>query len=160
MDSMILAFLLLVSIINLTVIIVTLFRIRNIYRQFQEFITPVDDKQGSPLFQLTDAISQVFSRTLIAQAKTIFMAKESGIVRGQNRVDQDIADDMLSQANPLIAGILSQFPQLKKTLTRNPALIDYAVSKLAGKLPVVSDHTTGDLSTSNNHKSEQVKFDL
>lgn len=161
MNSMILILLLLVSLVNLIVFMVALFRIKTVYSQFQAFITPIDDKQGSPLYQLVDALSQVFSRTLIAQAKSIFMAKESGIVRGQNSVDSALADDMLQASSPILAGLLAQFPSVAKTLKRNPALLNYAMEKLASKLPGGSPGSPTIID--GNHKSnntEQVKFDM
>jgi len=61
------------------------------------------------------------------------MGKQSGAVRGETAVDADIAEDALSMASPAVSAILSAFPALRRSLRRNPALLDLALSKIASR---------------------------
>ena len=108
-------------------------KLHSLLRQFQRFITPVDEKTGSPAYQLFGAMSDAFSRSLLAQFRASFMGKQSGAVRGETAVDADIAEDALSMASPAVSAILSAFPALRRSLRRNPALLDLALSKIASR---------------------------
>lgn len=126
---------------------------RKLVQQFYEFVTPVAENEFSPLGQTVDGIATQIARAIVAQAKATFMAQQSAAVRGESTVEADIQEDMLSMANPLIGGILNQFPTLRKTLRRNPALAGMAMEKLAGFAAKAKG---------NNHSQEtsQVKFKL
>ena len=102
---------------------------RKMKRNLTDFVTPETAGQASPLGLTTDALSMQLASAIAAQAKTTFMAEESAQVRGQAAVDGDIAEGVAAQ-NPVLGGIMSQFPALRKTLRRNPQLLDYALSKL------------------------------
>jgi len=134
--NILLALILLTNAATLAVILVALVKIRRetarIYQDIIGFITPADDKTPSPAAQVADQFSSMLARALVAQAKATFMGKQSGDARAQAAIDGDIALDMAGQASPLIGGLLNSFPALKKSLKRNPALLDFALSKLAG----------------------------
>jgi len=134
--NILLTAILLCNVVLLAVILVAGARIRREYRRISQevnqFILPVDEKTPSPAAQVADQISSMFARALVAQAKASFMGKQSGEARGQAAIEGDIALDMAGQASPLIGGLLNSFPALKKTLRRNPQLLDFALSKLAG----------------------------
>ena len=106
--------------------------IRSIYANFRAFISPAGENQPSALAQTVSAGADMLARSIIALAKATFMGKQSGQVRGEQAVMSDIVQDVATQANPLLGGLLTQFPALSKTLKRNPALMDFALSKLAG----------------------------
>lgn len=95
------------------------------------FITPPAENEPSPLGKAIDAVSVIAARSLVAQAKTTFMGKQSGDSRAMAAVDGDIAQDLIGSQIPLLGGLLDSFPTLKKTLRRNPMLVDYAMSKIA-----------------------------
>jgi hypothetical protein len=130
-------------------------KLRNIYTEFRLFITAPDDKTPSPLAELVNAMSDIAARAIVARIKGTFMGKQSGESRANSAVDGAIAEDQVNSVNPLIGSILNSFPTLKKSLLKNPALVDFAMSKLAnlgkagGSIP----------SNSNNHNG-QVKFKL
>lgn len=109
-----------------------LWKLSRIYFKIASFLTPESDDKPSQFALVADAIAQSFARSAVAQAKTTFMGVQSGSNRGEQGVMADIAQDSLASKAPLVAGILSQFPSLQKTLRKNPMLIDFALSKLAG----------------------------
>jgi hypothetical protein len=156
MSNLILTFLLLVNVTLLTLVLVFFNRISIIKRQITSFITPESDGKPSPLANSIEAISEIFGRSITAQIKTSLMGVESGLIRGEKAVNKAIADDSLRMANPLIAGLLDSFPSVKKTLSKNPALLDIAISQLSKRMPSIG-------SPGNNHQPEspaQVKWDL
>lgn len=109
-----------------------LWKLSRIYFKIASFLTPEAEDKPSQFALVADAIAQSFARSAVAQAKTTFMGIQSGTNRGEQNVMADIAQDTMASKAPLIAGILTQFPSLQKTLRKNPALIDFALSKLSG----------------------------
>jgi hypothetical protein len=86
----------------------------------------------SPLYRkMSIRLCTQMARAIVAQAKTTFMAGESAVARGKATVEADINQDLLAQSNPLIGGLLNSFPTLKKTLRRNPGLMNFAMEKMA-----------------------------
>lgn len=134
--NILLAAILLANVALLAIILVAFVKIRRestrVYQNIIGFITPVDDKTPSPAAQVADQISSMFARALVAQAKASFMGKQSGEARAQAAIDGDIALDLAVQASPLIGALANSFPALKKTLRRNPQLLDLVLSKLGG----------------------------
>lgn len=118
-----------VNIVFLAVYLWFLSRIATVFREFRGFVTAPDEKTPSPLAQLASSLADIFARSIVAQLKATFMGKQSGDVRAEKAVSADIAEDMLAQSNPLISAALDSFPTLKKSLRRNPGLIDYAIKK-------------------------------
>lgn len=102
-------------------------------RIFRDFITSPGENEASPFAELISTVSDVFSRSMAATAKATFMGKQSGDSRAEAAVEADIAEDLLAAKNPLLAAALQSFPTLKKSLRRNPQLVDIAVKKLLGQ---------------------------
>jgi hypothetical protein len=145
-----------ILVLNIAVIVAVALIYRKISRVFAQFITPVSDSQPSPLAMLIDNIATMFSRSIVMQAKASFMGIQSGQKRAETAIAGDIAEGMVSQS-PL-GGLLNSFPALKKTLRRNPQLIDMAMqfmSKQDNQTP--SGNQT--VSAGGNGHS-QVKFKL
>jgi hypothetical protein len=115
--------------------IIYLLSIKRISDQFKEFITPPKDKNGgilpSPLGRFIDASAVLIGRAITMQLKATFMAGESAAKRAGSAIAGDIAEGLAEQ-NPLIAGALNMFPKLRKTLRRNPGLVDMALSRFGG----------------------------
>lgn len=148
--NILLTCILLTNVILLVVILLAFVKIRQTWRDIIAFITPVKENEPSRLAQTISTISDMIARALVAQLKTTFMGKESGQVRGEQAVELDI----VAASNPLLGIALNTIPGLKKTLRRNPALIDFAMRKLGQTVinqPVV---------TPNNGHDSQVKFNL
>lgn len=97
-------------------------KVRRAKQQIIEWFTAPDDKTLSPFAQLTDVVSQVMARSIVAQFKTTFMGIQSGLARGSKAVEGALAQDMLAQESPLAGSLLASFPALSKALRKNPAL--------------------------------------
>lgn len=148
-----------ILITNLTILAglaVAFVKISGIYRQFMEFITPQAENQPSALADTISKVSDMVARSLVAQVKSTFMGIQSGDVRGSKAIDADMAIDAVSQVNPAIGAVLSQFPALKKTLRRNPALLDLALNKLTQKTNTTA--VIAQPSGSNGH--DKVRFNF
>ena len=120
----------LIAALQLSVLVLFILRVRAIYAQIVEFISPEADGKPSPLALVVDAISSSFSRSITAQIKTSLMGKASGDARAATAIEADIAQDMAVKSNPLIATLLNSFPSVRKTLRRNPELFDLAVNSI------------------------------
>lgn len=118
------------------------------------FVMPESEGKPSPLAMMVSSAGDILARSIVALFKTTFMGKESGAARAEKAVEGDIAEGIISQANPGIASILGSFPSLKKTLRRNPALIDFALSKLT------KIGNPGGPQLGGGNGSSQVKFNL
>ena len=131
--NILLTFILLTNLAIFACLILFFVKSRSIIRQIRDFITPADDKTPSPLAQTTSAISEVFARSFVAQAKATFMGIQSGQVRADKAIEADVAMDALQMTNPMIASILQMFPSIKKAIRKNPAIIDMAFKQI-GKI--------------------------
>ena len=129
--NILLTAILLINILLLAVFCGVIIKLRGVYR---DITTQTDEKTPSLFTQWIMTIADNFSRSLIAQAKATFMGKQSGEARAEKGIDADLAEDSLNLINPGLGAILNSFPALRKTLRRNPALIDLALSKLSGKI--------------------------
>jgi len=139
---------------------VVFIKIARVYRELQGFIKPGKDNEGkdtpSPLAMVVSTTADMIARSLVAQIKSTFMGKQSGEVRGEQAVVGDIAFDAIGQVNPVVGAVLNSFPSLKKTLKRNPALLDFALSKLAGS----NQAKQAIMPALDNNPSASVKFKL
>ena len=98
---------------------------RRFMRTLKLFIEPESEGQPSPLAKVTDATASMFARAVIAQGKGLLMGLQSGAVRAEKAITADIQEG-IAQQNPLGA-MLTSFPALRKSLRRNPALMDVAL---------------------------------
>lgn len=130
--NILLTLILIVNVGFLALILYAGYKIVRVYREFKQFVSAPDDKTPSPLANVVSTASDMIARSFVAQLKATFMGKQSGENRANAGVEADIAMDTISQINPVIGTVLNSFPALRKTLRRNPGLIDLAISKLAG----------------------------
>ncbi len=129
-------------------------KFRQLEEEVRSFVSAPDEKTPSPLAQTIDMAGQVVGRAVVAQFKTTMMGIESGNTRAEKAIAADIAEDVAKQSP--IGGLLDSFPALKKTLRRNPALLDFALSKL-GSLNAAG---AGNMPARSNGSSSQTKFNL
>jgi len=149
--------LILASILALSVIFFLIFRkIRDVQNVFTQFITPADEKTPSALAKTAEIFSDMMARSVMAQAKSFLMGLQSGQKRAEAAIQGDIAQDLAGQGGNPLGAVLSSFPAVKKTLRRNPQLMDLALSYLANK---VGTSGSGGPGPGNNH-NDQVKFKL
>ena len=138
----------------LAIILGVLAKIGRKYRALERFLEPRGPGEPSDFSDLVGQISDSFARSILAQAKATFMGKQSGENRAAAAIDADVAMDAVSQVNPAIGAVLNSFPALRKTLKRNPALIDLALSRLTK-----NQNTTAPVVPGSNG-DHQVKFKL
>ena len=93
------------------------------------FVTPVAEGQPSPFAAAVDATSTIVARSVVAQAKTTLMGMSSGVARAEKGLQGDVAVDVLGQSP--WGGLLSSFPLVRKTLRRNPQLLDLALGAIS-----------------------------
>lgn len=114
-----------------------------------DFILPPEEGKPSALSLAIDVACSFLARALIAQYKGFLMGLQSGQARAEKAVKGDMAEGLIEQ-NPLGA-LLMSFPALKKTLRRNPALLDVALNSLGSRSGV---------SMPGNGGGESPKFNL
>ena len=131
--NILLTLLLVINVAIFALLCVMARRIMSSYREIVQFVSAPDEHTPSPLSVIASSVSDIFARSIMAQAKATFMGLQSGENRADKGISADIALDTVSQTNPAIGAILSSFPALRKTLRRNPGLLDLAISKLANK---------------------------
>ena len=82
------------------------------------------------------------------------MGQQSGQVRQEKAVEGAIAEDLVRAAHPLAGTLLDAMPELRKTLKRNPGLLDFALSKLAAANPQSADKVA--IVATQNHTSKGI----
>lgn len=113
----------------------------------RDFVTPPAENQPSALANAVDAMGVILARAIVAQVKGFMMGLQSADVRAEKAIQGDIAEGLANQSP--IGSLLTSFPALRKTLRRNPQLIDMALSALGNRF----NHNSGNSGT-------QVKFKL
>lgn len=150
MGNLLLFCILLTNLILLAVFAFGFMKFRSIYRDILEFITPPAENEPSKLANVCQSLSEMVGRSLVAQVKGFLMGKQSGEVRGAN------AEIGAGLDQTALGGIVNMLPKsVKRSLIKNPALLDYAMgfmAKHAGGSPALENHDNG-----SNH---QVKFKL
>ena len=106
-------------------------KIRDLQSTIRVFVTPKGPEEASPLASVVDVGAGMVARAVTAQIKTSLMGQQSGQVRQERAIDGAIAEDMARAAHPLAGTLLDAMPELRKTLRKNPALLDFALSKLS-----------------------------
>jgi len=99
-------------------------------RNYHEFTTPESAGEKSGLDIFVDKLSYAIGHSAFTQVRSMMASSESASVRGQKAVDSAVSEDLLSAANPLLAGLLDTMPALRKVVRRNPALADYALDRI------------------------------
>jgi len=114
-------------------------KIRDLQSTVRTFITPKGPEEASPLATIVDVGADMVARAVTARIKTSLMGSQSGVVRQEKAVDGAIAEDLARAAHPLAGTLLDAMPELRKTLRRNPGLLDFALQKLAAANPQSAD---------------------
>lgn len=96
-------------------------------RVIRTFITPADAGQPSALALVWLAAC----RALVTEIRTSLMGMKSGEVRAEKAIQKAMIEDTVSDSPALALG-LQAFPGLGKVFQKNPSLLTFALSKLAG----------------------------
>lgn len=105
-------------------------------QQAIDFVTPHEEGKPSQLALAADALSSMMARALVVQFKTSMMGSSSARTRGEQAIQGDVAQDIASNI-PAAAALMDSFPTLRRSLRRNPSLLDFAlpfIQSLAGKV--------------------------
>lgn len=132
MSNLLLAALVLVSIVNLALSIAFVYVITRIIRTAKDFISSPDGKAPAPASIVVDALVARASEAIMIQFKTTFMGLISGRARGESAAAAEVAEAAIASQSPLAATVMSAFPKLRKSFLKNPALLEFALSKLDG----------------------------
>lgn len=95
-----------------------------------DFIVPEAENKPSKLANVLQIFADMIGRGVAASIKGAFMGMESGIKRAEQAIEADMVDQQVN-SNPVLGAVLESFPKLKKTLRRNPALLDVALGIIA-----------------------------
>jgi len=105
-------------------------KLRDLQGTFEEFVRPKGPEEASPLANCVDVGADMVARAVTARIKTSLMGSQSGQVRQEKAIEGAIAEDVARAAHPLAGTLLDAMPELRKTLRKNPGLLDFALSKL------------------------------
>jgi len=128
---------------------------KSVLTSVQAYFNPPDDKTPSEFAGTVNAIADVFITKAMASVKGTLMQQASVAARNSNKIEEAITTDIVGQASPLLGMAMELMPNLRKTVTKKPDLLNYAIpfiSKLTNKnaLPV----------SGNGHSDNQTKFNL
>lgn len=122
-----------VNAITLMIVVAFFIKAARLYQDIQYLFTPKGDGLPSPAYEMVTALAEAGAQALFRQVKTSFGGLKSGEVRAGKAIDADMAEAVLEATNPALATMINAIPGLKKTLRRNPGLIDLAMEKLGGR---------------------------
>lgn len=108
------------------------YKLRRFEQAFASFVTAPDEKTPSLFASTVDNISRTVGHGVAIELKTTFMGIQSGAKRAEQAVMNDIVQDTVQEASPLAGAVLESFPSLKKTIAKNPALLDVLLSRVMG----------------------------
>lgn len=136
--NILLTLILLCNVLILGGIAYAFLKIRNVYHEFKDFITPSSETTPSKLAMVFESISEMFGRSMVASLKGFLMGAKSGEVRGANA---EIGASIDSSAIGAIVGMLPK--SVRSSLIKNPQLLDYALgfmNKRGGESKPGSNH--------------------
>lgn len=132
--NILLTAILLTNILFLMVILAAFVWLRALYAHaeavLRDFFVP-EPETLSKAGVLWQSLSTTLGQQVAMQIKTTIMGMSSGAARAEKAVNESIVEDAANQANPLIGGLLSGFPSLKKKLAGNPSLAGFVLNQLA-----------------------------
>lgn len=127
MDNVLLTVILAVSFLQFTVIALFFLKFFGIIREIVAFITPAGDNLPSPAAELWKSMS----KTLMLEFKTSFMGMLSVQSKIEKRAQDEAVQEAVTKTNPLAGAALAAFPKLQKLILKNPAILEFAMSKVA-----------------------------
>jgi len=130
-------------------------KIRDLQATFREFVSPKGPEEASPLANCVDVGADMVARAVTARIKTSLMGSQSGQVRQEKAVEGAIAEDVVRAAHPMAGTLLDAMPELRKTLRKNPQLLDFALSKL-GVMQAKTDNPNQPITTPNTHNGRGI----
>lgn len=117
----------LVCTVILALFVMLTLQMRRFEKTIKRFVSAPDEKTPSPLCQLTRLISTDLVDIAAGKLTASGMGNKSAAVRQAKAIEADILEDT---APGWVQALLSQMPQLRKTLRTNPQLAGMALQKL------------------------------
>lgn len=149
-NSILLTAILLVLLVFLALSFYILLKIRAKYREIVDFVTPSGNNQPSQLAVVSEALSEMIGRAIVASLRGFLLGQKSIETRQANAA----AGEEIS-ASP-IGSIVNMLPiSLKKSLIKNPQLLDIAMGYLSR-----SGGSGGNGRPGGSGPSSQPKFNL
>lgn len=106
--------------------LVVLIKIRRKYNDIVDFITPPGDKLPSKLAQVSEALSEMIGRAIVASLRGFLLGQKSIEARQANAEAGEAVE-----SSPL-GGLVNILPiSLKKSLIKNPQMLDLAMGFLS-----------------------------
>jgi len=130
-------------------------KIRELQSTIRDFVTPKGPEEASPLANVVDAGADMVARAVTARIKTSLMGSQSGQVRQEKAIEGAIAEDVARAAHPLAGTLLDAMPELRKTLRKNPGLLDFALAKL-GSMQASSTSAPTVITTPNKNNGRGI----
>lgn len=136
------------------VFVIALYKIYEIYTQFKQFVTPIEPGKPSILGNTIQNLIDSFSKQVGSQVKTSLMGTISGVSRGIDALNNEVNQASLEAQSPALGSILELVPSLKKKLSKNPLLLNLAMSAIskAGK-----NHDNAPPSVANESYADRIK---
>jgi len=120
------------TVLNGAILIAIWLVYRKVKNGIKAIFTDPDTRQPLTVAQTIDASAKIFVARAVEVLGMHDKAQGSANVRRSNAVDTAMATDLLSSSSPIGALLATQFPNLAKTLGKNPALAGYVIQKLQG----------------------------
>lgn len=126
--------------------------VRSGIERYNTYVSSPGDGLPSPLETTIENTGEVITQKLLSRVQAQAMATSSHISRQTNAMMQDIVQDEVDQANPVVGMLLNQYPSLRKRIAKNP-------SALQALMPLL-DRIGGGVGNSNGNKPSNIQARL
>lgn len=97
-------------------------QVRKVQDQAQQFFDPSADGGPSPFALVIQNSSSIFAGEVERKISAMMMGKASAISKTIDQVEEEVAGQAISNANPLLGALVNFSPTLKRKIARSPAL--------------------------------------
>ncbi len=135
MNGVLMTILVIISAISLGLVVLSLYKVRKVYRDIVKFITPQAENQPSPIAQIAFSLMHEMGASAAMEIKTTLLGKSSGESRAEQAVMTEMVQGAVSSQSPMLGAALESFPKLRKMVGKHPELlfaVQSALSKLGG----------------------------
>jgi len=107
----------------------------DIFMSLSSYFTRKEKETPSDFELQAEAIAQLFASRTANSIKTTVMGMNSVQSKNNAKLDQALSSDLIGIQNPLL-GFLSQLPQTRSLLKKQPGILDFAMSVMnKNKIP-------------------------
>lgn len=119
---------------------------QDLAEQLRAFVQAPAEGKMSPMAEMVELVSARLAAHLVAQVREFIRVQGSASKRQELAIQGELMQSEVSERNPLIGMLLSQFPGIGKRLLKNPSALP-ALLNLVGGLGGGGNHggtNTGD----------------